>query len=454
MTDRIIFIDDDDDLRAAQVQGLELAGFTVHAFANGPDALKTITADFEGVVVTDVRMPVMDGLEVFARLRALDPSLPVILLTGHGDVPMAVAALKDGAYDFITKPFAMDMLTAALRRALTTRHLALENRRIRALFDAQAEGTNRLLGDSAAIRQLRQVVAQVAAAEVDLLIEGETGVGKELVARTIHRQSARKSKPFIEVNGSAMPDAVFAAELFGVESGARLDPHGAVSRRTLGRIEKAQKGTLYLDDIDALSPSLQSQLLRVVEARQLWVLGAEEPRPVDIRIIASTRVDLADAVRKGHFRADLYYRLSGITLKIPPLRERHGDVTLLFQHFVADACVRLKRPIPQLSADVANFLQRHDWPGNVRELEQYAERYALGLALTVLPEGSESGAGASGLVDRVRDFEAALIRETLSACQGDVQTALDMLQLPRKTFYDKLHRHGISIDGFRRSTPS
>ncbi|GGZ32850.1 C4-dicarboxylate transport transcriptional regulatory protein DctD [Asticcacaulis endophyticus] len=446
----MIFIDDDDDLRAAQTQGLELAGFMVQAFSNGLDALKVISSDFPGVIITDVRMPGIDGMEVFARIQAIDVELPVIFMTGHGDVPMAVTALKGGAYDFITKPFSMDTLSAALRRALETRRLVIENRQLRSLYDDTHDGSPRLLGNSPIMDYLRRTISQVADAEVDILVEGDTGVGKELVARTIHRQSLRKNRPFVHVNCAAMPDAVFAAELFGVESGTRLEAQAPLSRRTTGRIEKAQKGTLYLDDIEGLSLPHQSQLLSVVEARELWVLGAEDARPIDIRIVASSRINLGQAVQEGTFRADLYYRLSGVTLKVPPLRERRDDIPLLFQHFLVDACLRLKRPMPLLSADAATFLQRHDWPGNVRELEQYAERFALGL--NMIPKaatGDGDRESHTSLADRVGDFEATAIRETLSACHGNAQDAMHALKLPRKTFYDKLSRHKIDISSFR-----
>ncbi|ESQ85026.1 hypothetical protein AEAC466_04790 [Asticcacaulis sp. AC466] len=444
----IVFIDDDDDLRAAHVQGLELAGFATRAFAGGHDALKMLTPEFTGVVVTDVRMPGMDGFEVFKRIKAIDEAIPVLLMTGHGDVPMAVKALKDGAYDFLTKPFAMDTLTAALRRALDARRLTLENRQLRALYAAAQDDEDRLLGESPAMQHLRQTIAQIAEADVDILIAGETGVGKERVARTIHRQSDRRGKPFVHVNCAVLPDAIFAAELFGVESGARLDAGAALSRKSMGKIEKAQKGTLFLDDIEGLSLPLQAKLLRVVEARELWVLGSDEPRPIELRIIASSRSDLSQAVDTGTFRADLYYRLSGVTLKVPPLRNRKEDILLLFQHFLVAAASRLKRPVPSLTAHVARYLQAHDWYGNVRELEQYAERYALGLDVATASEPGLVDAD-QGLPERVAAFEAALLRETLSSCRGSAAEAMKRLKLPRKTFYDKVNRYKINIRDFR-----
>ncbi len=444
---RVIFIDDDADLLAAQAQGLDIAGFSVRAFSNGPDALKHITAEFDGVVMSDVRMPRMDGLGVFRHVQAIDPDIPVILLTGHGDVPMAVQALKDGAWDFLAKPFPMDDLVASLRRASSKRQLVLENRALRQAHADAAAGKTALLGNSPIMVHLRQTLGQVAEAEVDILVTGDTGAGKESVARALHRLSSRRNRPFVHINCAALPEETFHAELFGIEPGARLGAYGGTARRTHGRLEKANRGTLLLDDVDGLSLPQQAKLLGVVEARELWPVGAEEPRALDVRIVATSKTDLGEAVRTGAFRADLFYRLSGVTLRVPPLSERRGDIGLLFQHFLVGACARLKRPIPRLTTQAAAWLQSHDWPGNVRELEHFAERFALGLEEARVP-GTD--ATALGLAERVGQYEADIIRETLSLRRGDVRTAMHDLQLARKTFYDKLARHNIRIGDFRK----
>lgn len=444
---RVIFIDDDADLLAAQAQGLDIAGFAVRAFSNGPEALKHITPEFDGVVMSDVRMPQMDGLSVFRHIQAIDPDIPVILLTGHGDVPMAVQALKDGAWDFLAKPFPMDELIASLRRASSKRQLVLENRALRQLHADASEMKTSLLGNSPIMVHLRQTLAQVAEAEVDILVGGDTGAGKETVARALHRLSNRRNRPFVHINCASLPEETFHVELFGLEPGAKFGAYGGVGRRTYGRLEKANRGTLLLDDVDGLSLPQQAKLLGVVEARELWPVGAEEPRALDVRIVATTKIDLNDAVKRGVFRADLFYRLSGVTLRVPPLSERRGDIGLLFQHFLVGACARLRRPIPKLTTQVSAWLQSHDWPGNVRELEHFAERFALGLEEARLPGGE---ARSAGLAERVGDYEADIIRETLSLCRGDVQTAMRELQLARKTFYDKLSRHNIKIADFRK----
>lgn len=445
---RIIFIDDDPDLLAAQTQGLEIAGFPVSAFSSAAAALRHITPDFDGVVLSDVRMPQMDGLNLFRRILAIDSEIPVILLTGHGDVPMAVQALKDGAYDFLAKPFPMDELVISLRRASQKRRLVLENRQLRQLHADGAAETTALLGDSPIMVRLRETLTQIADAEVDILITGDTGAGKESAARALHRLSPRSHRPFVQINCAALPEETFLAELFGLEPGAKFGPYGGAARRIVGRLEKAHRGTLLLDDIEGLSPPQQAKILEVVETHELWAVGASEPRPLDVRVIATAKSDLRAAVERNEFRADLFYRLSGVALHLPPLSERKSDIRLLFQHFLVDACARLKRPIPKLSSPVHAHLQSHNWPGNIRELQQFAERLALGLDDARLPglSGEEPGLG---LADRVGQFEADTIRETLGICRGDARATMRALKLPRKTFYDKLARHGIAIADYR-----
>ena len=442
----VILIEDDRDLLAAQTQGLQIAGFAPRPFSTGGEALRQLSADFDGVILSDVRMPQMNGLSVLRRVLEIDPDIPVILLTGHGDVPMAVQALKDGAYDFLAKPFPMEDLVVSLRRASQKRRLVIENRHLRKMHLDSAPAKGALLGDSPIMAHLRETLAQVADAEIDVLITGDTGAGKETAARALHRLSDRRSRPFVHINCAALLEETFHADLFGLEPGAKFGPYGASPRRVLGRLERAHKGTLLLDDVDGLSPPQQAKLLDVVEARELWRVGAQEPQALDVRVVATTRSDLRAAVASGQFRADLFYRLSGVTLFMPPLRERRGDIRMLFQHFLVQACARLKRPIPRLSGPAHAYLQSHDWPGNVRELEQFAERHALGLEEARLPGAASE---ATGLADRVGQFEADTIRETLSLCGGDARAAMRALRLPRKTFYDKLARHGIAIAEYR-----
>jgi two-component system C4-dicarboxylate transport response regulator DctD len=444
-TPPVIFIDDDDDLRRATAQMLELSGFTPLVFPAAEPALREITASFSGAIAADIRMPGMNGLQLFERVRALDPGLPVILITGHGDVDLAVAALKDGAYDFITKPFAAGRLTEALRRAIEKRALVLENRSLHEAAAKASSDDDAFLGEAPAISRLREPLRQIAGADVDVLVVGETGSGKEVVAQLLHRWSSRRGKEFVAVNCGALPENMIESELFGYEAGAFT---GARCRR-IGRIEHSSGGTLFLDEIESMPPAAQVKLLRVLETRGVEPLGTNQTRRVDLRVVAAAKIDFASPAARKDFREDLYFRLNVVTLRIPPLRERRQDIPLLFAHFLKRASQRFARPVPELSRDVCDRLIHHDWPGNVRELLHFAQRVALGLeAESELADGSAETESAAppglSLADRVSRFEAFAIRAALRDHDGDIRRVLEALQLPRKTFYDKLKRHGIS----------
>ena len=315
----VVFVDDDPDLRRATAQVLKLAGFEVRAFDGAEAALAAIDEDFEGPVVTDIRMPRMNGLQLFERVKAIDPELPVLLVTGHGDVELAVAAMKDGAYDFISKPFDGERLATAVAHAAEKRRLVLENRRLRAAA-AETPADLPLIGDAPGIRRLRETIRQVADADVDVLVLGETGSGKEVVAQLLHEWSRRRARNFVALNCGALPETVLESELFGHEAGAFT----GADRRRVGRIEHASGGTLFLDEIESCPPAIQVKLLRVLETREVEPLGTNERRRLDLRVVAATKVDLGDPAARGGFREDLYYRLNVVTLRIPPLRERRG----------------------------------------------------------------------------------------------------------------------------------
>ncbi|MDJ1156661.1 sigma-54 dependent transcriptional regulator [Chelatococcus sp. SYSU_G07232] len=439
---RVAFVDDDEDLRRANVQSLELAGFEALPFAGAEEALATVGADFPGIVVSDIRMPRMDGLQLFARLKTVDPDLPVILVTGHGDIAMAVEAMREGVYDFVAKPYAAERLVASVRRALEKRELVLENRRLRRAVERAAEDLP-LIGDTPAMERLRHTIRHIADADVDVLVEGETGTGKEVVAGQLHRLSRRRDRPFVAVNCGALPESVIESELFGHEPGAFT----GAQRKRIGRIEHADGGTLFLDEIESMPASLQVRLLRVLEAREVTPLGTNEVRPVDLRVVAATKVDLGDPARRADFREDLFYRLNVVTIRIPPLRERRADVPLLFAHFLTRAAERFRSEPPAVTEAVRRRLLEHDWPGNVRELAHFAERVALGLA----EDGPAARAAAgTSLPQRIEAYEAELIREALAANGGDVRSTIEALGIPRKTFYDKLARHGIDRGRYAR----
>nr|WP_132256023.1 sigma-54 dependent transcriptional regulator [Methylobacterium segetis] len=442
-SERIVFVDDEADVRRANRQSLELDGFVVELFDAAEPALSAILSDPPGVVVSDVRLPGLDGRGLFERIRAADPDLPVILITGHGDISMAVGAMREGAYDFLAKPYPAEALIASVRRALDRRRLTLENRRLRARLEEAVEADPAFLGVSPEMVRLRRLVRDVAGADVDVLVLGETGSGKEVVASALHRWSRRAPKNFVAMNCGALPDTVVESELFGHEAGAFT---GALKRR-VGRIEHAHGGTLFLDEIESMPLNLQVKLLRVLQERTVEPLGTNEIRPVDMRVVAATKVDLGQAAAQGTFRDDLFHRLNVITIAIPPLRDRREDVLLLFQHFLGRAAARFNREPPALNAAIREHLLGHSWPGNVRELGHYAERCALGFAGT--PEAAADSVAGRTLAEQVDRFERDLIRDELIMAGGDVRVAAEHLGTPRKTLYDKIARHGLTPTDYR-----
>lgn len=435
----ILLIDDDDTLRAMLRQAFELEDMAVEVTGDPHSALTRVTAEFDGVVVTDVRMPGIDGLELFRRVHAIDPEIPVIVMTGHADVPMVLDALKQGVFDFIPKPFAVDHMIASVRRAAERRSLLIENRVLRAAA-ARAEEGELLIGETPVMTHLRDTIRHVAQARVDVLIEGETGTGKELVALLLHRWGARRGKPFVAVNCAALPPGLAEAELFGYAPGVHIQYRGGQQ----GRIVMADGGTLFLDEVGSMPLSVQGALLRVIEEREVMAIGDERPRAIDLRVVAATNIDLAAAVDDGRLRKDLYYRLNPVQLRVPPLRERMSDVPLLFAHFLEEAAARNGRPALPIGRDVHAHIRSHGWPGNVRELRSYAQRVALGLH-----QGAAQDGPPGNLNSQVADFEAGLIRAALAHCSGDIIATLSRLGIARNTLYDKLKRYGIRPADFR-----
>lgn len=434
----VIVIDDEPSICQAIQQWLQLSGFSVQTFTRAADALPMITADFSGVVVSDVRMPDIDGLQLLERVIERDADLPVILMTGHGDVPMAVQALRQGAYDFIEKPVPPERLLETLRRAQEKRRLTCENRRLRRLVDDSRQIDGQLLGVSPAIAQLRRQILDLASTSVNVLIHGETGTGKERVARCLHTFSPRAKKPFVALNCAAIPESIFESELFGHESGAFT---GAQNRR-IGRIEHADGGTLFLDEIESMPLAQQAKLLRVLQERTLERLGSNRSIAVDMRVISSAKPDLLDEVKAGRFREDLLYRLNVAVLTIPPLRERREDIILLFELFAAEAANRHGREVPPLSPQRMADLLSHDWPGNVRELANAAERHVLSL------EPDSSADSGRSLAQQMEAFEAQCLHNALSQCRGNISEVMTLLQLPRRTLNEKMQRHGLSRNDY------
>ncbi|MDA8523094.1 sigma-54-dependent transcriptional regulator [Acidovorax sp. NCPPB 4044] len=436
----VYLIEDDALVRRAYGQALELAHITVRPFPHAQAALDAYAADPPAAVVTDIQMPGVDGMELLRLLRQRDAALPVVLVTGHGDVAMAVEAMRDGAYDFIEKPFSSERLLITVRRALERRALSDELQRLRARGAAEAgDPLAGLVGQSPGMAEVRRRVAALAPLGVDVLLHGETGAGKEVVARALHAASGRTG-PFVAINCGALPETIIESELFGHEPGAFT----GATRRRIGKIEYANEGTLLLDEIESMPQALQLRLLRVLQEREIERLGSNQSVPITCRFVAAAKADLKQWVARGQFRADLYYRLHVATIDLPPLRERPQDIPLLMAHFLAQAAARHGRPEPAWNdRDLAAWLA-HDWPGNVRELRNAAERLCLGLPVEPVDGGPDS---APSLAARVDAFERKLLRDTLGLTQGNVARAAELLKMPRKTVYDKLQRHGIAPGG-------
>lgn len=433
-------IDDDKMLLDAISQLYELDGISVSASSSPTEFAKSIDDSFPAVVVTDVRMPKMDGFELFQEIKKIDPEIPVIFITGHADVPMVLDTLREGAFDFFSKPIDSKHLLASTRRAIHSRQLVLENRKLKALATKVMDDGD-LIGQTPVMQRLKDMIQQVATADIDILIEGETGTGKDMVASLIHRLSGRSSAEFVSVNCAALPNNLAEAELFGLAE----DPLSVTKRERAGKIESSSEGSLALHGIESLSESLQGQLLPVLENREITLVGAGKPKQLDLRVIASTKLDLSRAAENGEFRADVLYRLNTVHIKLPPLRERKDDIPLLFSHFLRDAANRLSKKAPKLDTVIQKRLLDYDWPGNVRELKNYAEALVLGIKNTDTPDLHSK----MTLSESVAQFEAGLIRSTLETTKGDVKTTIEILGIPRKTFYDKVSRHEIDLSQYR-----
>lgn len=442
----VLLVEDDPLVLLGAEQALTLAGMTVLTACDAESALQTWATSPPDAVVSDIRLPGADGFELLRRVRELDSEVPVILMTGHGDIRMAVDAMHNGAYDFLEKPFSSDRLTEVVRRALEKRHLVLENRRLQALVAAQS--VSDLIGQTPAILEAKRRINALGPTHVDVLIRGETGTGKEVVARALHKASGRRG-PFVAINCGALPEAIFESEMFGHEAGAFT----GAARKRIGKLEHARGGTVFLDEIESLPLSQQVKMLRVLQERRLERLGGNESVTIDCRFIAAAKEDLKTLSEQGSFRADLYYRLNVAHIALPPVRERREDIPLLMAHCLHVAADRYDVTPPSWSPLQMAAWQRQDWPGNVRELKNVADRLCLGL------EGEAASALASTadsppLTLQIEAFEKQLIAQALSTHGGNVTLAAEHLKLPRKTLYDKVARYAIDASSYRAPEPS
>lgn len=448
---RVLVIDDDRSfLRVLSYQVQEM-GFDVSAFESPVAALERLRSDGADVVITDLRMPEMDGLDLLAEIGTIDAGLPVIVLTAHGSIDVAVEATRRGAFEFLTKPFEKEQLEQAIRNALNLTNLAKENERLNQALQERFRFEG-IVGTSHRFRDVLRLAQQLSELDTTVLIQGESGTGKELVARAIHFNSPRRNRPFVVINCGAIPKDLVEAELFGYRKGAFT---GASADRK-GKFETADTGTVFLDEIGELPPNMQVKLLRVLQQKEIDVVGDPRPRPVDVRIIAATNRDLFEMVQQHEFREDLYYRLSVVPLNLPPLRERREDIPLLAQHFLQKYQAKLGKSV-QLAPEVMEALQGYEWPGNVRELENVMERlvvfarkplislrdlpailrvhsiHSLGDVIIHLPEKGFS----------LEELERDILRSALEMHDWNQTRAAAYLRLTRNTLIYRMHKFGL-----------
>lgn len=433
---QVLIVEDDPHVLLGCQQALALEDIESQGVSSAEAALPLLEGQFAGIVISDIRLPGMDGLTLLQQLKQRDRSLPVVLITGHGDVSMAVQAMKDGAYDFMEKPFSADRLVEVAKRALEQRRLSLEVQSLRRQLDGKQVLEQKLIGRSPAMSRLRELILNVADTAANVLIHGETGTGKELVASCLHDFSRRSSHQYVAINCGGLPESLFESEIFGHEANAFT---GAGKRR-IGKIEHAHKGTLFLDEVETMPINLQIKLLRVLQEHKLERLGSNQAVDVDCRLIAATKEDLDQLSQQGKFRADFYYRLNVVSLEIPPLRERREDIPLLFECFLQQAALRFDREPLEIDRKTLGQLMAHDWPGNVRELRNVAERYALGLP--AFKSGGEVAASPS-LAECVEAYEKSLIVEALRRHGGNLSQASQALAMPKTTLFDKVKKYGL-----------
>jgi two-component system response regulator HydG len=450
-TPRILVVEDDEENRAAMIKVLEGAEYKVRATDNGQEALDVLQDENVDILVTDLRLPIMDGVELLKRTKAADPDIEVIMITGHATVEIAVEAIKEGAYDFITKPVKKAQLLRAVEKAAEKQYLSRENRDLRQKL--HQSGTRRLIYASSDMRNVARMIEQVAPSTATVLITGESGTGKEVIADAIHGASPRKLKPLIKVSCAALPDTLLESELFGYEKGAFT---GANARKE-GRFELANGGTLFLDEIGEISLAVQVKLLRVLQDGKFERLGGTRTIDADVRILAATNKDLHKEVEEKRFREDLFYRLNVINMHIPALRERKEDVQLLAMHFLKLYADKNNKPIESFTEESMLALTSYDWPGNVRELENAVERAVVftngkQIPLSVLPQSVSAFAEARhSLTFKIgtplRELERKAIDITLRHTRGDKNMAARLLGIATRTIYRHLEKQENEAGG-------
>ncbi len=450
MTFNVLIVDDEKNIRAGLGRALELDGYRTLLAADGQEGLDVIQSEEIDLVIADLKMPRVSGEELLRHIVNHYPTVPVIILTGHGTIETAVQAMRDGAYDFLTKPVSLDRLSLLAKRALSNRELVLQHRRLQNELENQRERFA-IVGTSSALQHVMDVVHQVAPTKASVLITGESGVGKELIADAIHRLSDRIENPFIKVHCAALSESLLESELFGHEKGAFT---GAIGRKR-GRFELANTGSIFLDEIGEINQSVQIKILRVLQEKQFERVGGEETIDVDVRIIAATNRDLRAEIEKGTFREDLYYRLNVVNIHVPPLRDRKEDIPLLSAAFIKEFAKENGKPLEGIDQRARAALHNHDWPGNIRELRNSIESavvMAKGSIIThedLPPTINHSDDGNDTiqipLGSRLEEAEREIIRGTLAAQQGNKTKTAEVLGIGRKTLHRKISEYGLEV---------
>jgi two-component system response regulator HydG len=443
-TPTILVVEDDAESRAAMMKVLESVGYKTIEADNGQQGLDIVLHESVDILITDLRLPVMDGVELLKRAKAADQEIEVILITGHGTVEVAVEAIKEGAYDFITKPVKKAQLLHSVEKASERQYLSRENKELRTQLSQS--GVKKLVYASPEMRNIARMIDQIAPSTATVLITGESGTGKEVIADAIHAASPRRNKPLIKVSCAALPETLLEAELFGYEKGAFT---GANARKE-GRFELANGGTLFLDEIGEISPAVQVKLLRVLQDGKFERLGGTRTIDADVRILTATNKDLQKEVSEKQFREDLFYRLNVINVRIPGLRERKDDIQLLAMHFLKTYADKNQKKIEGFSDDAMLALTSYDWPGNVRELENAVERAVVFTSgamvpLSVLPQNVSSfGDSKHSLTFKIgtplREIERQAIEFALQHARGDKNLAARLLGIATRTIYRHLER--------------
>lgn len=451
MAKQILVVDDEERIRQSLNGVLKDEGYEVLEVKDGAQALKQIEVEPPDLILLDIWMPGMDGMETLERIKKQIPNLPVIMISGHANIELAVKATKLGAYDFIEKPLSLEKVLLAVNNALVFSRLEQENRALRQEIEKKYE----MIGTSAVIQQLKEQIKIVAPTNGWVLISGENGTGKELVARGIHRLSLRADKPFVEVNCAAIPEELIESELFGHEKGSFT---GALTKRR-GKFDQANEGTIFLDEIADMSLKTQAKILRILQEQKFERVGGAEMIFVDVRVVAATNRGLQEEIQKGRFREDLYYRLNVIPLVVPPLRERKGDLPILVEYFVAEFCLENHKEAKRISPEAMNLLVSYPWPGNVRELKNVVERMVIMTPGAVIeaknvpdPVRQQRKAQAESyfldyhlLKDARREFERLFIVKKLQENEENISKTAEVIGIERSNLHRKIKSYGIDM---------